>query len=465
MLPIISRPAILSGSDIFLEIQEEREMSDRNKVMELFEANREEMEDRINNGIERNRKGFCHIRIKDGQGNPLPGARISVRQKTHEFKYGANLFMLDELETQEKNEAYKKYFADLFNMATLPFYWDATEPEQGHTRYAKDSEKIYRRPPIDLCIEFCEAHGIEPREHALAYSSFFPRWVRGLDTQKVKQALEQRYREISERYAKKIPVMEVTNEMYWEKGTVSFYDDNDYVEFCFKLAEKYFPANKLCINEYSGLWEGNGRCTDAYYAYIENAMLKGARIDAVGMQYHMFHRRDMEYAATRKYYDPLQLYKIMDQYAKLGKPIEITEVTIPAYSQDSEDEEIQAKLIETLYRIWFSHESVEQVIYWNLVDGYAAFAKQGDMSNGENYYYGGLVRFDMTPKPAYYTIKNLFEKTWHTEAQMTSDESGKAQFKGFYGKYEAEIEWQGKKFVKEIDLKKGDRSCAEIALG
>jgi hypothetical protein len=45
--------------------------------------------------------------------------------------------MLDELETEEKNEKYKKYFAELFNMATLPFYWDTLEPEKGKPRYAR----------------------------------------------------------------------------------------------------------------------------------------------------------------------------------------------------------------------------------------------------------------------------------------------------------------------------------------
>ena len=75
-------------------------------------------------------------------------------------------FMLDELETEEKNKKYKKCFAELFNMATLPFYWRDLEPEKDKQRYDKDSPKIYRRPATDLCIEFCEEHGIEPREHA-----------------------------------------------------------------------------------------------------------------------------------------------------------------------------------------------------------------------------------------------------------------------------------------------------------
>ena len=68
------------------------------------------MEERINSGIEQYRKGYANILVKDNEGNPIPNVKITVNQKSHEFKFGANLFMLDELETEEKNEAYKKYF-------------------------------------------------------------------------------------------------------------------------------------------------------------------------------------------------------------------------------------------------------------------------------------------------------------------------------------------------------------------
>ena len=428
-------------------------MENRRKILELFEEQKEYMDEKIKSGIEAYRKGLAEIVIKDINGKPISNAKITATQKEHEFRFGANLFMLDELETDEKNKAYKKYFADAFNMATLPFYWDATEAEKGKTRYSKDSEKLYRRPAIDLCIEFCEKHGIEPREHALAYDAFFPKWLYGASVLEVKNALERRYREISERYKDKIPTIEVTNEMEWEKRKTTFYDEPDYVEWCFKLAEKYFPANQLVINEWTGLpWGDRCRATDKYYAYIKAAMLKGAKIDAIGMQYHMFYKAEDEFQDTRPYYNPENLYKHMDLYSNFGKPIQVTEVTIPAYSNDEEDEAIQAEIIEKLYSIWFSHPNVEQIIYWNLVDGYAAFAPQGDMSAGENYFYGGLLRFDMTPKPAYYAIKNLIEKKWHTENQIVTNENGKTSFRGFYGKYNLKIECDGKVIEKEINL-------------
>ena len=439
-------------------------MSDRRKVLDLFDGREDFWKQKVADGIERYRKGDGRITVTDENGNPIPNAKIKVKQKSHEFRFGANIFMLDELETKEKNEQYKKLFAETFNMATLPFYWDALEPEQGKPRYAKDSPKVYRRPALDLCIEFCEKHGIEPREHALAYDQFFPKWLSDKSVDEVKSALERRYSEISERYADKIPTIEVTNEMEWKSGKTVFYDDPDYVEWCFKLAEKYFPNNKLCINEHTGLaWEDRCRATDKYYSYIEANMLKGARIDAIGMQYHLFNKKELEYEKTRLTLNPENLYKHMDLYSNFGKPLQITEVTVPAYSWEAEDEEIQAEILEKLYSIWFSHPNVEQIIYWNLVDGYAHLwdpdpekikASQGDMTLGENYYHGGLIRFDMTPKPAFYKLKELIEERWHTEAELVTDVNGAADFRGFYGKYNVEIEYNGEAHTLCVDLSK-----------
>ncbi len=450
-------------------------MENRRRIFELFEAQKDVWERRANDGIETYRKGDANIVLKDENGNILKDARIKASQKTHEFKFGANIFMLDELENDEKNNLYKKYFKETFNMATLPFYWADLEPEQGKTRYEKDSPKIYRRPSIDLCMEFCEENGIEPREHALAYEQFFPKWIEGKPTPEVKELLEKRYKEIAERYADKIPTIEVVNEMEWKKGKTDFYDDPDYITWCFKMAEKYFPNNELVINEGNKLSFDDPGCrvTTKYFAYIENAMLKGARIDAIGMQYHMCYPQEDEYDVTRyAYYNPEEMYRRLDLYATLGKPLQITEITFPAYDENPENEEIQAELLEKLYTLWFSHPNMEQIIYWNLIDGYAFVAdpdpekiraSQGDMTLGENLFRGGLLRFDLSPKPAFYKLQELTQKVWHTEAEVITD-NGKATFRGFYGKYDVEITVNGKTVKREINLSKNSDNYFEIIL-
>ena len=437
---------------------------DRRKILEKFEANRDELERSVQAGIEAYRKGGAVVKAVDSEGKPIAGAKVTVRQKNHAFRYGANLFMLDELETPEKNEKYKEAFKRIFNMATLPFYWSDLEPEEGKPRYAKDSPKIYRRPAPDLCIEYCKQNGIEPREHALAYDQFFPEWLYDADIFKIKKKFEQRCAEISARYGADIRTIEVTNETWWAQGKTAIYNDPDFVEYSFKTARKYFGANELSINEHSGVWEDNARTDDRYYMQVENALMKGAEIDAIGMQYHMFHRAEEEYERTRRTYDPNHLRAIMDLYGRFNKPIQITEVTIPAYSNKPEDEQLQAEIIRNLYSIWFSQPQVEQIIYWNLVDGYAAWAPQGDMTAGENYYYGGLMRFDLTPKPAYDMIDTLFNKEWRTNLDIEANADGETSFRGFYGDYELTVQSGDKSVTKSVTLSKTGKNEFTVTL-
>lgn len=437
-------------------------MSDRRNVLNLFEEQRETWEARSARGIEAYRKGNARVTVTDAEGNPVSGAEMEVKQRSHAFRFGINLLLVDEMDTSEKAERYESLVRDAFNMGTIPFYWKTLEAEKGKPRYKKDSPYCYRRPAIDTCMEFCNRLGIEPRGHALAYERFFPEWLYDMEVDRIKEEMERHYAEIAGRYANEIRTIEVTNEMFWKTGRTKFYDAPDYVEWCFKTAEKYFPGNQLVVNETTPLcWDDTCRSTDKYYAYVEANLLKGAKIDAIGMQYHMFYRSEEEYKETRPYYDPKNLYAHMDLYSNLGRPLQITEVTVPAYSNAPGDEELQSKILETLYRIWFSHPNVEQIVYWNLIDGYAYVSNPdparlavttGDMSVGENYYYGGLVRYDMTPKPAYYRLRDLIRKTWHTEESLTTEKNGSAGFRGFYGDYEIRITKDGKSVTKTVTL-------------
>ncbi len=401
-------------------------------INELLITN-EETDSRIQDGIEKNRKGDFSLKTPFA-----PGEKVHVKLKNHKFRFGCNMFMLDEIpDDKHKNELYKEKLAALFNMATVPFYWDATEPEEGHTRYGKDSEKIYRRPPAGLCVEFCEKHGIEPREHALCYDHFFPGWLRGKSDDVVKAHLEKRMQEITKRYAEKIPTIEVTNEMFWQDGWVTdFYLAPDFMEWCYKKAAEYFPNNELCINEWCAIWEARACAYDAYYMMIENLLMKGCRIDAIGAQYHMFHRAEKYFDSTRLYYNLPHLFKTLDNYARFQKPIEITEVTVPAFTEDGADEMSQADVLERLYSLWFSHKNVSQIVYWNLADGYAAFTTPGNMTEGENYYRGGLLRFDMSEKPAYRRLYHLIKEVWATDEECAVGADGEVSFRGFYGEYE-----------------------------
>lgn len=107
--------------------------------MKAAEDSRELLEGRVKSDIEKYRKGWCKLHFKDANGKPLRNARVQVNQVSHDFGFGANIFMLDEFDHAEENQNYREVFKKCFNLATIPFYWDGLEPEQGKPRYDKDS--------------------------------------------------------------------------------------------------------------------------------------------------------------------------------------------------------------------------------------------------------------------------------------------------------------------------------------
>lgn len=52
------------------------------------------MKDRVNSGIEANRKGWFTLHVTDELKHAVSGAKVTVRQKSHEFKIGANCRVL-----------------------------------------------------------------------------------------------------------------------------------------------------------------------------------------------------------------------------------------------------------------------------------------------------------------------------------------------------------------------------------
>lgn len=427
-------------------------------IMQHYLEQKEETDARIKLGIEQNRKGYATLRLQTPNGRPLSRTPVHAVLRRHEFKHGANLFMLDEFESADKNQRYREQFSQLFNLATLPFYWKDLEPRQGQPRFAADSPRVYRRPAPDLCLDYCREHDIEPKLHCLNYVPFTPDWVPD-DIRQTRYLLEKRFAEIAARYSRTIPGHEVINETLCACKR-RFFQQPDLVEWSFKLAEKYFPGNELIINECAGIYQHETQGNRMpYYLLIQRALEHGARIDTIGMQCHWFFPIDYEQGLIDQdrgdaYLNPANIYSVMDRLAAFGKPLQITEITIPAFANKPAFEALQAQLLKLYYSIWFSHPAMEAIIYWNLVDGYAAWTEPGDMSSGENLYYGGLLRFDLSPKPAYQVMYDLFHKEWHTDVQLVTDEQGCCKLHGFYGDYDLDIQTASGTITQQIKLSK-----------
>lgn len=435
----------------------------KNKVYEYIDNGRDIYNSRADADIARNRQGDFEFVFRNDKGELVKNVDVEVRTENVDFNFGANIFMLGEYETEEKNRKYEQYFCNLFNSASIPLYWEGTEPQEGCLRYDKSTKHdIYRRPPVDYVVEFCKKNKLRMKGHPLFWHEFVPAWL-PRNYKDLKPYIEQRFSQISERYRNDVECFDVVNEptriydVYMrDRGTGSPYilPEDDYCVWLFDLADRYFPANKLILNDtvWASFTEFRGKYS-GYYLNIKDLLNRGVRIDEIGLQCHCGEN------GPENVYNAERLYDVLDTYASLGKTINISEISIPSRFFGEKDEELQAELAEQLYKVCFSHESVTGLTWWNLPDDGVMTTKR--KAGDENMPSTALVDEAYSPKPAYKVLDKLINKEWKTNLSCGTKE-GILKFRGFYGEYRLCIHHNGKSVERTLKLTKDSSRVREV---
>lgn len=389
------------------------------------------LQSRIAEGIRHHRQSDAVIRVADYDGKPLAGVKVVVAQHDSPFQFGSNIFKLGDYADETLEHGYETAFCALFNGATVPFYWRTLEPEQGRPRFAEHSVPIARRPPPDRVVKFCKEHGLRMHGHTLVWNLrkwSVPDWVPA-DPNHAAPFWEKRIKEIGGRYGADIKRWDVLNEAvaHYERRPGGLGMQPDYEGKSFEYAEKHLPADaRLDINETTDAWSTSALQPE-YTALIKRLLAAGRRIGGIGLQFHLFSDDELLRTLAGEIFTPAILLAALDHYARLDRPIHISEITLTAPGNTPEGLEAQAIVARNFYRLWFSHAAVEGITWWNLPDGGAA--------QGENKVYSGLLFDDMRPKPAYLALKKLVREEWRTRAEGMTDADGIFRFRGFHGSY------------------------------
>ncbi len=413
---------------------------------------------RIEEGIRANRTGWLTLDLVDAAGKPAAGTEIEVELVKHEFLFGANGFMIEGFPTEAENRRFEEAFTGLFNFVTAPFYWKTLEPRPGVVRFACGSESIYRRPPPDVVLEFARKHSLAIKGHPLVWDNpthQVPEWLPE-ETQTRESALWDNLERNIMRYRGSIPYWDVVNEACSRHVNVPM--PRDFVFRAFELAARLLPpSSTMILNETTKVWREDRDQYSQFYLLAESLLARGARIDAIGLQFHFFGAEDHPMARDGKAFTPAQIFRILDLYARLGRPLHITEITIPTLPNTPEGERLQAELARDYYRAWFSHPAVEAITWWNLVDQTAV--------PGEDKWYGGLLRRDFTKKPSYGALRRLIREEWTTREHLRADAAGCAQFRGFHGHYRLTAQVGGRSLSATFVHSKAGPGRVRVVLG
>ena len=387
------------------------------------------------------RFGEVSVIVLDADGRPFSDRDVIVEQRTHAFLFGNIGFDFIAVANEETDPPRTAFggaapdraaqiadlWFDLFNVATLPFYWGGFELQRGRP----DTARLHR------AAKWFVDHGCQVKGHPLVWHTLTADWLRDMSTDDVAAAVRARIRREVADFADVVHTWDAINEavimpvfrnerhrnaisrLAWERGRIAT------VRLAFEEARATYPAATLVLNDFD--------MSTAYECLIEGVLEAGIAVDALGLQSHMH----------QGYWGEEKTLEILERFSRFGLPIHMTETTLvsgelmPPEIDDLNDyrigswpstpagEERQADEIQRHYRTLLSHPSVKAVTYWGLSDDGAWLGAPS-----------GLVRADGSRKPAYEALHDLVKREWWLPpTTLRTDSAGRIEVRGFLGDY------------------------------
>jgi GH35 family endo-1,4-beta-xylanase len=265
-------------------------------------------------------------------------------------------------------------------------------------------------------LDWMDEQKITPRGHVMVWPSwrYMPESIRKLekDPPKLRQAILDHIGDQTSVLGKRLAEWDVINESYAHHQVMDILGRDVMVEW-FKAAHQGAPDVKLFYNDYvmfSG--DGPGSPSQYFYETIKFFQEQGAPIGGIGEQGH--------FGGSPP--PPTRVLAVLDRFAALGLPIQITEFDI-----DTSDLEVQTAYTRDFLTAVFSHPAVSGVMCWGFWEGRHWKPRAAFWST------------DWKLRPNGEVWVNLTRKEWWTDADLVTSADGSAQVRGFLGDYEVTV--------------------------
>jgi GH35 family endo-1,4-beta-xylanase len=378
------------------------------------------------------RLGDVVLTVADEAGRPLGDADVVVRQRRHDFAFGNIGFDFIGLANgrgRTGDVQLAERWLDLFNTATLPFYWAGFEPEPGVPHTAE----------LLVAAQWFAERGVRVKGHPLVWHTLQPHWLLDLPLPEVESRLRARIRREVGDFRSLIDTWDAINEVVIMP--VFEAEDNAVTRFAkargrfatvrlaFDEARAANPSATLLINDFD--------LSTAYECLLEGLLDAGVELDAIGLQTHMHQGYRGEEA----------ILAIVDRFARYGLPLHFTETSlvsgdlmppdivdlndyvVDSWPSTADGEARQADELVRHYRSLVSHPAVAALTYWGITDADAWLGAPI-----------GLVRADGSPKPSYEALLGLIKGDWWLKpTRLRTDRDGRVRVTGFLGDYDVEV--------------------------
>jgi len=378
------------------------------------------------------RLGEALLTVLGPDGEPLADAEVTLRQTRHDFTFGNigfDFVPLANAMPAEGDAELAGLWLELFNTATLPFYWGDFEVVPGLPRTAE----------LLATARWFAERGVRLKGHPLMWHTVQPQWLLDLPLDEVERLQRERIRREVGDFRGLVEVWDAINEAVIMPVFTA--EDNGItrlarakgrfhaIRLAFDEARAANPEVHLLINDFD--------LSSAYECLIEGLLEAGVRIDAIGLQTHMHQGYRGEEAVLA----------VADRFARYGLPLHFTETSlvsgqlmppeivdlndyvVESWPSTPEGEARQADELVRHYRTLVGHPAVEAITYWGITDRGAWLGAPI-----------GLVRADGTPKPSYAALHALIKgEWWLSPTTVRTDDDGRVGVRGFAGDYEISV--------------------------
>ena len=360
-------------------------------------------------------------------GRDFAGRRANLGLENHQFLFGCNAFEL--LGSGPRVDTARERFDRVFNAGTFPFYWGRYEPVEGRTM-AKE---------VRDAAEWCKSRGIVSKGHPLVWHTVCADWLLKYPTPDIYSRQMARIQRDVGQFRGLIDTWDVINEVvilpHFDRydnavsRLAAAYGAVPLTLESFRTARAANPGATLLLNDFNH--------SQAYENLIDELLDQGCPIDAIGIQTHMH----------QGYKGAEYFQRLLERYSRFGLPLHFTEVTLLSgelvapeiedlndaardeWPSTGEGEAKQAEELAEFYQTLYDHPQVASIVWWDLCDGAWLNAPSG------------LLRRDLSPKPAYQALDRLVNETWgFPRREVGIDGAGTLSFEGPEGEYLLELD-------------------------
>jgi hypothetical protein len=299
-------------------------------------------------------------------------------------------------------EMVRKRVAGSFDFVTLPFVWRDIEP----------SEQTFNWKALDAWVEALAKHHVPMKGATLL--SFGERhvpdwlyiWEHDFDT--IRDLAFEHVRRIINRYEHYVQTWDVISGIHANNCfTFNFEQLMELTRMTAALTKQVAPRSTAIVEVVApwGEYYARNQRTIPPLLYADMAVQSGVNFDAFGLQFYFGPGTDGMFVR-----DMFQISSLLDQFAKLGKPLHVTALQVPSDSVARKDgvgpreptsidggmwrepwsEQIQSDWLRAFTEVALSKPFVETIAWHGLAD-----------HGGQVVPHGGLLQADLTPKAAY----------------------------------------------------------------